>query len=565
MTLRQQTLQTQYAAMETMLGTLKSQSDWLTGQLASLPTYTSARASETGRQAMTTAVQLRTRYARDAVQTASPARLVTMLYDRLARDLDDAELAISTADHQAAHNALRHAQDILAELSVSLDATVWAGGAGLKRLYAWLMRELVAANVAKDASLLPAGARGRRDPAGGLARGRERAGRRLMTAGWLDHPGRPRAAPGRQARQLEEGRYDEVARLRPAGGPAAAARRPWRPGGRAAGPLAGPHRAAAASAWRPRKQLTRRRRQAFEAGPSRSTSIGGRSRSGRRLALPIGRQAPSRDEVGPLSGFSSLNVGTQALFAAQQALDVVGQNVSNVNTEGYSRQRVQQVVARRLDHPGHVVDHRPLRGRVDVTGTQRIRDYFLEARAQQEHAHVCRPDRPQRDLHRPGVDLRRAEPRTGLQSQLSTFWNSWQDAANSPGDAGAGQPRARAGQVGRRHGQRLRRPSSRRSGRPPATTSTAPSTQVNSMTAQVARLNGAIRSATLGGDSPNELADQRDPLVLQHLRGDGSGRRQGRRRGRQPHPRRAHPGQRRPQPAAAGAGPDQLPLRHREP
>jgi flagellar hook-associated protein 2 len=41
MTLRQQTLTTQYAALETMLGTLKSQSDWLTGQLGSLPTTTS--------------------------------------------------------------------------------------------------------------------------------------------------------------------------------------------------------------------------------------------------------------------------------------------------------------------------------------------------------------------------------------------------------------------------------------------------------------------------------------------------------------------------------------------
>jgi flagellar hook-associated protein 2 len=41
MTLRQQTLTTQYAALETMLGKLKSQSDWLTGQLASLPTYSS--------------------------------------------------------------------------------------------------------------------------------------------------------------------------------------------------------------------------------------------------------------------------------------------------------------------------------------------------------------------------------------------------------------------------------------------------------------------------------------------------------------------------------------------
>ncbi|WP_406833078.1 flagellar filament capping protein FliD [Pedococcus sp. KACC 23699] len=41
MTLRQQTLQTQYASLETMLGTLKSQSAWLAGQLASLPTPSS--------------------------------------------------------------------------------------------------------------------------------------------------------------------------------------------------------------------------------------------------------------------------------------------------------------------------------------------------------------------------------------------------------------------------------------------------------------------------------------------------------------------------------------------
>ena len=43
MTLRQQTLQTQYAALETMLGKLQSQSQWLTGQLASLPSTSSSK------------------------------------------------------------------------------------------------------------------------------------------------------------------------------------------------------------------------------------------------------------------------------------------------------------------------------------------------------------------------------------------------------------------------------------------------------------------------------------------------------------------------------------------
>lgn len=103
---------------------------------------------------MTNAAKLRSRYARDSVMTASPVRLVTMLYDRLVGDLDDAELAISMSDFQSAHTALRHAQDIVQELSNSLNVERWAGGAGLKSLYVWLIERLVAANMRKDGSIV---------------------------------------------------------------------------------------------------------------------------------------------------------------------------------------------------------------------------------------------------------------------------------------------------------------------------------------------------------------------------------------------------------------------------
>jgi flagellar protein FliS len=103
---------------------------------------------------MTTAAQLRSRYAREAVTTASPARLVTMLYDRLVRDLDDAELAISLSDVQATHTSLRHAQDIVQELSSSLDVSRWDGGTSLQSLYTWLLERLVAANMTKDAAVV---------------------------------------------------------------------------------------------------------------------------------------------------------------------------------------------------------------------------------------------------------------------------------------------------------------------------------------------------------------------------------------------------------------------------
>ena len=95
---------------------------------------------------------MRNRYMGDSVATASPARLVTMLYDRLVRDLVLAETALGVADFEAANDQLVHAQDILWELLAGLDVTKWSGGPGLAALYQFLINELVAANVGKDAA-----------------------------------------------------------------------------------------------------------------------------------------------------------------------------------------------------------------------------------------------------------------------------------------------------------------------------------------------------------------------------------------------------------------------------
>jgi flagellar protein FliS len=94
---------------------------------------------------------MRNRYVGDSVATASPARLVTMLYDRLVRDLAAAEAALEVADFEAANDALVHAQDIVWELLAGLDVTKWSGGPGLAALYQFVISELVAANVGKDA------------------------------------------------------------------------------------------------------------------------------------------------------------------------------------------------------------------------------------------------------------------------------------------------------------------------------------------------------------------------------------------------------------------------------
>jgi flagellar protein FliS len=96
------------------------------------------------------------RYGDDAVSTASPARLLVMLFDRLVLDLARAENAIGAGERTAWNANLQHAQDILAELVSSLDQDAWDGGPGLAGLYTWMMAELTRANIGADAGKVAA-------------------------------------------------------------------------------------------------------------------------------------------------------------------------------------------------------------------------------------------------------------------------------------------------------------------------------------------------------------------------------------------------------------------------
>jgi flagellar protein FliS len=98
-----------------------------------------------------TSPHLRDRYLQDSISTASPAKLLVMLYDRLILDLAQGEEAIRAGELEVAHEKLSHSQEIVMELRVSLDVEAWSGAPGLASLYGFLLVELIGANVAKDA------------------------------------------------------------------------------------------------------------------------------------------------------------------------------------------------------------------------------------------------------------------------------------------------------------------------------------------------------------------------------------------------------------------------------
>ncbi|WP_229067928.1 flagellar export chaperone FliS [Actinoplanes sp. DH11] len=98
-----------------------------------------------------TAPNLRDRYLQDTINTASPAKLLTMLYDRMILDLGQGEEAFRNGDRESGSAKVMHAQEIVLELRATLDMDSWDGAPGLANLYGFVLSELIGANIARDA------------------------------------------------------------------------------------------------------------------------------------------------------------------------------------------------------------------------------------------------------------------------------------------------------------------------------------------------------------------------------------------------------------------------------
>ena len=93
----------------------------------------------------------RAAYMDASVATASPSRLLVMLFERLVLDVQRGLEAQRRGDFEETHRQLTHAQDIVLELQASLRADEFKGGYDLAALYSFLHRQLVMANIRKDA------------------------------------------------------------------------------------------------------------------------------------------------------------------------------------------------------------------------------------------------------------------------------------------------------------------------------------------------------------------------------------------------------------------------------
>jgi flagellar hook-associated protein 1 len=213
-----------------------------------------------------------------------------------------------------------------------------------------------------------------------------------------------------------------------------------------------------------------------------------------------------------VSTFSSLNAATTALWSQRRALDVTGQNIANVNTEGYSRQRVDLQAIGGSVVPAFYSTSPGIGAGVSADDVTRIRDAFLEGRGHTEHANSARLLVEADTLEQ--VETAFREPgSTGVQSLLSEMWDGWEDVANQP-DTDA----ARAQVIQRMEtlvgGLQFSAASLESQWDQTRDNLEVLVKDVNAAAETVAELNKAIRVAKQAGLPANDLTDKRDVLVM---------------------------------------------------
>jgi flagellar protein FliS len=97
--------------------------------------------------------QMYASYKNSAVETASPGKLLLMLYNGAIKDLDQAIQKIAEKDMETAHQRLVRAQDIIVEFMCTLNMD-YEISEKLLALYEYLHHRLVEANISKDVEII---------------------------------------------------------------------------------------------------------------------------------------------------------------------------------------------------------------------------------------------------------------------------------------------------------------------------------------------------------------------------------------------------------------------------
>ena len=207
--------------------------------------------------------------------------------------------------------------------------------------------------------------------------------------------------------------------------------------------------------------------------------------------------------------YGVLHVGKQALLTHQEALNVTAHNIANVNTPGYSRQRVVMETTTPITTGAGQVG-----SGVTVSGIERVYDRYLNNQISNENETLGRWEAEKGGVERVEVVFNETSG-YGLNAAMSEFWNGWQDLANNPsGHTERETLLAKGETLADNFQQSYNDLSAIRTELDNSISQTVG--QINVKADQIADLNQKIVQIEANGDTANDYRDERD-LALKEL------------------------------------------------
>lgn len=213
-----------------------------------------------------------------------------------------------------------------------------------------------------------------------------------------------------------------------------------------------------------------------------------------------------------VSTFHGLEVAKRALNTQQSALYTTTHNISNANTEGYTRQRVN------FDQVSTLTGARNADGinanigsGVQAGSIERIRDQFLDVQYRKENGKSGYFE--QRAGAMSQMESIMNEPsEQGLSHTMNQFWDSLQDLAINPEDSGARSVVSQRAQavVDTFNYASTSLEAVRADLKSQIDVTT---TEFNSIVTQINNVNQQIGGVEPHGNVPNDLYDERDRLI----------------------------------------------------
>lgn len=211
--------------------------------------------------------------------------------------------------------------------------------------------------------------------------------------------------------------------------------------------------------------------------------------------------------------FGTLHVGKSGIFANQRSIDVTSHNISNANTEGYSRQRAELQTERPFCTPSmnNAAGAGQLGRGVNVADINRIRDTFLDYQVRIELGVQGKYAGRHKFLNE--IENIFNEPsETGISTLLGNFFDGWQELSKQPHSSNARtvvaeQSKALTDELNHLYGQLHKLKDNAK------TSIRQDLNDVNSILDQMERLNEEIIQVTAAGQKPNDLLDRRDLLL----------------------------------------------------